>query len=664
MFQKILIANRGEIACRIIKTAKRLGIATVAVYSEADAQALHVELADEAYLIGPASSKDSYLRGDRIIEVALKSGAQAIHPGYGFLSENADFAEQCVKAGLIFIGPPASAIRAMGSKSAAKALVASAGVPIIPGLYGEQDPKRLHKAADAMGYPVLLKATAGGGGKGMRVVTASAQFQEHLAGAKREALASFGNDEVLIEKYLENPRHVEIQIFADTQGHVVHLNERDCSIQRRHQKVLEEAPAPGMTGELRARMGQMAVTCAKAIGYVGAGTIECLLTTEGEFYFMEMNTRLQVEHPVTEMITGLDLVEWQLQVASGEPLPLRQEQIHLRGHAIEIRIYAEDPSHEFLPSVGHLVHFRTPLTNPHVRIDTGVAQGSEVSPHYDPMLAKLIVWDTNREMALRRLRLALSEFQVVGVQTNICFLLNLANNTEFAQAHLHTGFIAQHHEQLIPKATVSSDQVLALASLFILLKRAAFAQEKAKRSHDESSPWFIIDNWRMNMTATLPLRFIDHTQEILIFYKVTAEGYELVLPNSKIIARAKLEGSELEAILDGRHLKTTIVQQGNELTIMGHGLHHRLSLKDLSSLAVGVHQQAAHFTAPMPGTVVAILVKAGEQVAQGAALIVIEAMKMEHTIYAPSAGIVTDIYFQRGEQVKEAQELLAFKETT
>lgn len=664
VFQKILIANRGEIACRVIKTAKRLGIATVAVYSCADSRALHVELADEAYLIGPAPSKDSYLRGDHIIDVALKSGAEAIHPGYGFLSENAEFAEQCTQAGIVFIGPPAAAIRAMGSKSAAKALVSSAQVPIIPGYYGNQDPATLQQAATQIGYPILLKAAAGGGGKGMRVVHEASQFLEHLAGAKREALASFGNDEILLEKYLHNPRHVEIQIFADQQGHCVHLNERDCSIQRRHQKVIEEAPAPGLSSTLREKMGKTAVTCAHAINYVGAGTIEFLLAETGEYYFMEMNTRLQVEHAVTEMTTGLDLVEWQLLVASGESLPLRQDQIPLRGHAIEVRIYAEDPSHDFLPSVGHLVHLRLPAENHHVRIDTGITQQSDVSPHYDPMLAKLIVWDTNRDMALRRLARALSEFQVVGVQTNLCFLLNLVNNSDFAKAQLNTGFIEAHREQLIPKATVTSVDILALASLFILLKRAEFAKDKAKQCHDEYSPWYRMDNWRMNLVNTQSLRFIDNDQELIVTYAPTATGYQLTLPQGSLHITGELNANDLEANLNGKHIKTTIIQQGNDLTIMSYGLHHRLSLKDVATLHQTDQFQDARFSAPMPGTIVAVAVKAGDSVETGAALIIIEAMKMEHTIYAPCKGSIKEVYFHVGDQVKEGEELVMFEANT
>ena len=409
MFNKILIANRGEIACRVIKTARRLGIKTVAVYSDADAGARHVRLADEAVHIGPAAARESYLVIERIIAAARQTGAQAIHPGYGFLSENEDFCEACEAAGIVFIGPPVSAIRAMGSKSEAKKLMEKARVPLTPGYHGDhQEPGFLNVQADAIGYPVLIKAAAGGGGKGMRLVEKSADFLDALASCKREAAASFGSDHVLVEKYLTRPRHIEIQVFGDTHGNYVYLFERDCSVQRRHQKVLEEAPAPGMTPERRAAMGQAAVDAARAVGYVGAGTVEFIANQDGSFYFMEMNTRLQVEHPVTEMITGLDLVEWQLRVASGEPLPMAQEQLAINGHALEARIYAEDPAKGFLPSTGRLVHLAPPDENMHVRVDTGVEEGDEISPFYDPMIAKLIVWDVNRDRALARMLQALA----------------------------------------------------------------------------------------------------------------------------------------------------------------------------------------------------------------------------------------------------------------
>ncbi|MEY8877037.1 MAG: acetyl/propionyl/methylcrotonyl-CoA carboxylase subunit alpha, partial [Leptothrix sp. (in: b-proteobacteria)] len=470
MFTKILIANRGEIACRVIKTARRLGIATVAVYSEADANARHVRLADEAVLIGPAAARDSYLRADKILAVAQATGAQAVHPGYGFLSENADFADACAAAGIVFIGPPASAIRAMGSKSAAKALMDKAGVPLTPGYHGDrQDPIFLAGQAELIGYPVLIKASAGGGGKGMRRVDRHEDFAAALASCQREASNAFGDDHVLVEKYVLKPRHIEIQVFGDTQGDCVFLFERDCSVQRRHQKVLEEAPAPGMTPERRAAMGKAAVEAAKAVGYVGAGTVEFIANQDGSFYFMEMNTRLQVEHPVTEMITGLDLVEWQLRVASGEPLPLRQEQLSLNGHALEARIYAEDPDKGFLPATGRLLHLAPPPESDHVRVDTGVEQGDEITPFYDPMIAKLIVWDQDRPRALARMRAALAQYRVAGVANNVEFLQRLVTAPAFAQADLDTGLIEREQAVLFPSAQSAAmtvpQEVWALAAL-------------------------------------------------------------------------------------------------------------------------------------------------------------------------------------------------------
>src|SRR6478672_47660 len=462
MFRKILIANRGEIACRVIKTARRLGVATVAVYSEADANARHVRLADEAALIGPAAARESYLVGERILDVAKRTGAEAIHPGYGFLSENADFAKACEKVGVAFIGPPASAIRAMGSKSAAKSLMGAAGVPLTPGYHGDnQDPAFLAEQADQIGYPVLIKASSGGGGKGMRRVDAAADFEAALASCKREAANAFGDEQVLVEKYVLKPRHIEIQVFGDTHGHCVYLHERDCSVQRRHQKVLEEAPAPGMTAERRAAMGEAAVAAARAVGYVGAGTVEFIANQDGSFYFMEMNTRLQVEHPVTEMITGQDLVEWQLRVACGEPLPLRQADLAIHGHALEARIYAENPDNNFLPSIGTLRHLRMPEAvsfslgeNPAhpapVRIDSGVRAGDAISPFYDPMIAKLIVWGRDREEALALMATALTHYQVVGLTTNIAFLKRLVESPSFAGADLDTGLIERNQDVLFP----------------------------------------------------------------------------------------------------------------------------------------------------------------------------------------------------------------------
>ncbi|MHA1114462.1 MAG: acetyl-CoA carboxylase biotin carboxylase subunit, partial [Alphaproteobacteria bacterium] len=543
MFDKILIANRGEIARRVIRTARRLGIATVAVYSEADSRARHVVEADEAYLVGPAPARESYLDADAILAAARRGGADAIHPGYGFLSENADFAEACAQAGRVFIGPPPSAIRAMGSKSAAKTLMGAAGVPLVPGYHGEaQDLETLTAAADEIGYPVLVKASAGGGGRGMRIVADRSELAAAVESARREAASAFGDDQLLLEKFLESPRHIEVQIFADSQGEVVHLFERDCSVQRRYQKVIEEAPAPGMGDERRAEMGAAAVAAAAAIGYVGAGTVEFIAQATGKFYFMEMNTRLQVEHPVTEMITGQDLVEWQLLIAAGAPLPLRQGDLIRRGHAIEARLYAEDPGRDFLPATGRLAHLRLPADDAHTRVDSGVVQGDEVSPHYDPMLAKLIVWDTDRAAALRRLRAALARVEVAGVATNAAFLAAVAAHPAFAAGGVDTGFIARHGADLIPDALPAGDEVLALASLGLLLEQDRDRRAAVAASSDPYSPWALATGWRLNGDGSGALRFRDGEAEIEVGIVYRPAGYALDLPGGPVEVRGELDG--------------------------------------------------------------------------------------------------------------------------
>jgi 3-methylcrotonyl-CoA carboxylase alpha subunit len=564
MFKKILIANRGEIACRVIKTARSMGIATVAVYSEADANARHVRLADEAVLIGPPAARESYLLPERILDVARQTGAEAVHPGYGFLSENEGFAEACARAGIVFIGPPAAAIRAMGSKSAAKALMQEAGVPLTPGYHGDnQDPSFLAARADSIGYPVLIKASAGGGGKGMRRVDRAADFEAALASCKREARNSFGDEHVLVEKYVLRPRHIEIQVFGDTHGNCVYLFERDCSVQRRHQKVLEEAPAPGMTPERRAAMGKAAVDAAKAVGYVGAGTVEFIANQDGSFYFMEMNTRLQVEHPVTEMITGLDLVEWQLRVASGEPLPLSQEQLEIDGHAIEARIYAEDPDKGFLPSTGRLLHLSPPPESDHVRIDTGVEQGDEITPHYDPMIAKLIVWGADRRQALARMRQALAQYRIVGVSNNVDFLARLVAVPSFANAELDTGLIEREQALLFPAAGEVPVDVWLVAALAELLREQFLARKKAAQAVDPHSPWRALDGWLLNGRAQrkLALRFGETVKEIII--SATAGGHQLALDGQQVFARGMLGAdSELHAQLGERRVRAAVVAAG------------------------------------------------------------------------------------------------------
>ena len=660
MFEKILIANRGEIACRVAQTCRRLGVRTVAVYSEADAGARHVELCDEAWLLGPAPARESYLRADLILDIARKSGAQAVHPGYGFLSENAEFAEACEKAGVAFIGPPADAIRAMGSKSAAKAIMDKANVPLVPGYHGDnQEPAFLAERAEEIGYPVLIKASAGGGGKGMRTVEAPSDFESALASAKREAASSFGDEHVLIEKYVLEPRHIEMQVFADRDGDAVHLFERDCSVQRRHQKVLEEAPAPGMTPERRREMGEAAVAAARAIGYVGAGTVEFIADRDGRFYFMEMNTRLQVEHPVTEMITGLDLVEWQLRVAGGEPLPHIQEQITKSGHAFEARIYAEDPDRDFLPATGRIVYLSTPAETPHVRIDTGVRQDDEVSIHYDPMIAKLVVWDRDRAEALRRLRHALAEFRVVGPTTNLPFLAAVAAHPAFEAGEVTTHFIAEHHDDLFPERSPAGDPVLAIAALDELTRIDNAGRHRAAASIDGHSPWHATDGWRLNEDNHHTLVFRDGEREHRVTAHYRDDHYELELPGSRIRAAAETQGDGLRVDLDGLRLSASVIRRGALLTVLTPDGSHQLELHD--PLAAGMEDEVADgsLTAPMPGQVTGVLVKAGDHVAAGDPLIVLEAMKMEYTITAPQAATVDAVNYAVGDQVEEGTELLA-----
>ncbi len=689
MFDKILIANRGEIACRVIQTAKRLGIATVAVYSEADANARHVRLADEAVAIGPAAARESYLVIDKIIAAAQATGAQAIHPGYGFLSENEDFCAACDAAGIVFIGPPVEAIRAMGSKSAAKQLMEAAKVPLTPGYHGDrQEPEFLAEQSKKIGYPVLIKASAGGGGKGMRRVDAPADFAAALASCQREARNAFGNDHVLVEKYVLRPRHVEIQVFGDSFGDCVYLFERDCSVQRRHQKVLEEAPAPGMSAEKRAAMGRAAVEAAKAVGYVGAGTVEFIVEPDeaggvGRFFFMEMNTRLQVEHPVTEMITGLDLVEWQLRVASGERLPLSQEELAINGHAIEARIYAEDPDKGFLPSVGKLVHLAPPPAGHHVRIDTGVEQGDEISPHYDPMIAKLIVWDVNRDRALARMREALARYRIVGVSNNVEFLSRLVATPAFANADLDTALIERENALLFGHDKVMPDEVWWLAALAELSRNGSGAGNKSKLA-DNNSPWAATDGWRINSHARrgLIFRHGDNTQEVVVSYGATEGGgatasaqqssvpsYTLALRgpeggklSRQVQARASLtEGGRLLAQLGERRLQVDVVVAGERRIVFHAGRAWPLVCVD------ALHQQGtgddSHggLMAPMPGKVIAWLVEPGTKVDKGAPLLVLEAMKMEHTLQAPAAGVVKGFKYAPGEQVGEGVALVEFE---
>jgi 3-methylcrotonyl-CoA carboxylase alpha subunit len=662
MFDKILIANRGEIACRVIKTARRLGIRTVAVYSAADAKARHVDLADEAYPIGPAPARESYLVIEKILDAAKRSGAQAIHPGYGFLSENADFAEACAAAGIAFIGPPPSAIRAMGSKSAAKSLMEKSGVPLVPGYHGAgQDMATLTSAAERIGYPVLIKASAGGGGKGMRIVEKATDFAAAVASAKREAASSFGDDQVLVEKYLTKPRHIEIQVFADTQGNIVSMFERDCSIQRRHQKVVEEAPAPGMDPERRRSMGEAACAAARAIGYVGAGTVEFI--AEGDaFFFMEMNTRLQVEHPVTEAIIRQDLVEWQLRVAAGEPLPLRQDELSIHGHAIEVRVCAEDAARNFLPSIGTLLHLQPPQEGPHVRVDTGVRTGDTISVNYDPMIAKLIVWDQDRPAAVQRLRRALAEYEIVGVTTNLGFLGAIAAHPSFAAAELDTGFIGRHGDALFSVRHEIAKPALCAAVLAVVFDERAAVAAAASVSGDPWSPWNDLTAWRMNGDGYQDLMFQDGETTLNLRVHPRGDGsFRLDLSDGPVDLAGKIEATgALVFTIDGVKTRAHVVRSGDDLTVIVAGINHRLKridpLAPERTEAVG----GGRLTAPMPGRITQVLTTVGTEVERGAALLVLEAMKMEHTITAPAKGTVSNVRYAVGDLVEEGAELISF----
>ena len=653
MFDKILIANRGEIAVRVIKTARRLGIRTVAVFSEADARSPHVGLADEAVCIGPAPAAESYLRGEKIVAVARQTRARAIHPGYGFLSENGAFAQACAEADIAFIGPPIDAIRVMGSKSESKRLMSAAGVPLVPGYHGaSQDLTTLQREADAIGYPVLVKASAGGGGKGMRIVHRAQDFTATVAGAKRESKSAFADDAVLLEKYLLRPRHVEVQVFADTHGHCVYLFDRDCSIQRRHQKVIEEAPAPSLPDDVRARMGEAAVAAARAVNYVGAGTVE-FLYEDGSFYFIEMNTRLQVEHPITEMITGLDLVEWQLRVAAGEALPKTQKELTHRGHAFEARIYAEDPERDFLPAIGRVQHLRAPAESAHVRIDSGVRAGDQISVYYDPMIAKLITWDVDRASALRRLRRALTEYEIAGLPTNVAFLGSIVAHPAFAEARIDTGFIGRHRTELAMSPQPVPQEALAIAALATLLTR------QTQNAAERQDPWNALNGWRPNAEHQHTLRFQEdgNLREVILHFR--ADGHAVAIGDRTIdVSDATLTDGVLTALLDERRTRARVIFDGTALTILSNGNTWRLTADDPLARAARQDGGAGHLFAPMPGVVVAVQVNTGDMIERGQAVMVLEAMKMELTIKAPAAGRVEAVHFASGQQVKEGDELL------
>ena len=660
MFERVLIANRGEIACRVIRTCRRLGIHTIAVYSEADANAQHVRLADEAWPIGGPRPAESYLRGDAIVDVAKKSGAQAIHPGYGFLSENTGFARACVAAGIVFIGPKPESIDAMGSKAAAKSLMEHHDVPLVPGYHGDnQDADWLAQQALATGFPLMIKAASGGGGKGMRIVRAEHEFADALASAQRESASAFGDTRVILERYVEHPRHIEFQVFGDTHGNVIHLNERECSAQRRYQKVLEETPSPFLDAARRSAMGAAAVAAAKAVDYVGAGTIEFIVAADGEFFFMEMNTRLQVEHPVTEMTLGLDLVEWQLRVAAGEPLPLRQDQIHARGHAIEVRLYAEDPDQNFLPASGKLLTLRLPAPSRHVRLDGGVVEGDTVSIFYDPMIAKLIVFDTDRSTALQRLRDALAACEIIGPKSNIGFLERLARHPIVVEGRIDTGYLDRHLEEFLVGEAVPTDAVLFAAATAALLQDESSVSATPSDPH---SPWARSDAWRIGLpgkrVAALTLR--EHR------YDIDASGsggnYALRLGEASCqVAGAGLANGVLSARFDGESLRIPLHTDAQHVLLHDRN-GQRYSFQRATAFAWASKESAGGnlVIAPMPGRIVLVKSKAGDSVELGDELLIMEAMKMELALKAPRAGIIESINASAGEFVEADAVLVRF----
>jgi 3-methylcrotonyl-CoA carboxylase alpha subunit len=667
MFESVLIANRGEIACRIIRTAKRLGVRTVAVYSDADMDAMHVEMADEAYRLGPAAASESYLNGTRLIEIVRRAGAQAIHPGYGFLAENARFAESCADAGVAFIGPPAAAIRAMGSKSAALDLMSRSGVPVLPGYRGDdQSPEALLEAAKSVGFPLMVKPVAGGGGKGMRIVASEAELGPAIDSSRREAQAAFGDGQLMLERYLERARHVEVQIFADVHGNTLHLYERDCSIQRRHQKIIEEAPAPGLGDALRKQMGAVAVRAAQAIGYVGAGTVEFLLDPEATkkarsrkdpFYFMEMNTRLQVEHPVTEMVLDVDLVEWQLRVACGQSLPSTFGNLVPCGHAVEARIYAEDPARGFLPASGRLIQMRAPAV-PGVRIDTGVREGDAVGVHYDPMIAKVIAHGLDREEASRKLGLALKNCQILGVTTNVAYLTRVLGHPAYMAAEIDTGFVERFSGALMrPPASGFDPEVAALAVVLHLALTGPVSATGAAAA--DRSPWTRLSGFRLNADAVEHLRLRADQETRAFGLTRLANGFTVTSGDKKFACAARINSAgDLDAHIDGRRVRAAVTFDNGRIELWLEGNVHRFILVDPDERRLAAQSGHGHLTAPMPGKIIAVLVEAGAVVARGQPLVTMEAMKMEHTVAAPFDGVVETIRFGVGDLVSEGADLI------
>lgn len=666
---KVLIANRGEIACRVMRTAKKMGIKTVAVYSDADRNAMHVEMADESYHIGPPLSQQSYLRQDRILDVIKKSGAQAVHPGYGFLSENVEFAELCAKEDIIFIGPPSQAIKDMGIKSTSKYIMSAANVPIIEGYHGEdQSEERLKTEANKIGFPVMIKAVRGGGGKGMRIAMTAEVFEEQLESAKREAMKSFGDEVMLVEKYVDRPRHVEVQVFGDKHGNYVYLYERDCSVQRRHQKIIEEAPAPGLSEETRKALGEAAVRAAQAVNYVGAGTVEFIMDKDQNFYFMEMNTRLQVEHPVSEMITNTDLVEWQLKVAAGEKLPKFQHNLECKGHSFEARIYAEDPNNNFMPGAGPLHYISTPTATDDIRIETGVQQGDEVSVHYDPMIAKLVVWAPERISALQKLQTALKSYNIVGLETNTQFLDSLANHSSFIEGDVHTSFIDQHYSSLFPVRQLSDETLCQAASAIILSEQQA-TWDDASNTLDPFSPFSSGNGIRINNVYNRQLKLNDGTKDLIVHVSYEPQGTLSISVNDNMYAvSAELKSEDnrniLECDIDGHIIKANVVMNKDSIHLFTSDGSHKLKLpspKYLELLKNTSHSKGA--VAPMPGIIEKISVIEGDKVEAGDPLLVMIAMKMEYVIRAPKAGTIKKVMFKVGETVKRDAELIQIEET-
>ena len=661
VFKKLLIANRGEIACRVAKTARRLGIRTVGVYSEADRFALHAQAVDEAYCIGPAAAADSYLRGDKILAVAKDSGAEAIHPGYGFLSENAGFAEMCERANVNFIGPPASAIRAMGSKSEAKRIMQAAKVPIVPGYFGSsQGQEHLLQQANAIGYPVLIKAALGGGGKGMKVALNEAEFLDQLASARREAKKSFNDEEVLLEKFILRPRHIEFQVFCDKLGSAVHLFERDCSLQRRHQKVIEEAPS-GLSEIQRSNMGESAKAAARAVGYVGAGTIEFIYDQDdAKFYFMEMNTRLQVEHPVTEMITGLDLVEWQIRVAAGHPLPLSQDQIKIKGHAIEARVYAEDPDNGFLPTGGNIIHLEAPKANEHMRIDTGVQAKDDISIFYDPMIAKVVAWGNTREQATTRLISALSNYTILGFPTNLSFLKALLRHQAFASGDFNTKFIEANANELLGNGMKTEAQIAA-AGLGVYLQGIEGSKHLAAEYNRPYSPFYSLGSFRLNMSSAKPMHYQVGSSRYSIRINHEANSYRVQVNDVQFQFQVlNLKGNRMIVERDGRRLEYTVIRDGRSLWLgndQGDALKLEEVMPDIEATGES-GQQVKNISSPLPGKIIKVGVKVGDKVKAGQVLVVIESMKMEHMLKAAGAGTVETLYHKEGEFIPSGKPIL------